>query len=142
MLSTSNYKITRIHSFADTLTDTLLMQSQFWDWDRDFWPLVSNCETDIDTFDMQPQTLRPRLSFHRSGLKTQDWDWTTQVSVLVSRPKVLLTSADWQPKLAARYVFDSKSHYQTTTLCTALGIEVWEKLPFSVSAYFYRMIAP
>ena len=59
----------------------------FWDWDRDFWILVSKFETETETFEI--------------SLKFWDWDWdfillvskleteteTTLVSVSVSRPK-------------------------------------------------------
>ena len=50
------------------------MQFHYWDWDRDVWPLGSNCETDTEIFDLQYQTLRLGFSFQWSGLKTRDWD--------------------------------------------------------------------
>ena len=51
------------------------IQSHFWDWDRDFFSLVSNGETDTETFDLWSQTLRLRLCFQWTGLKPWDHDW-------------------------------------------------------------------
>jgi hypothetical protein len=64
-----------IQKFAETLTETILMQSHFLDWDQDFLLLVSNCETDTETFYSWSQTLRTRLNFPWSGLKPLDQDW-------------------------------------------------------------------
>ena len=69
------------------MTETFPIQSHYWDWDRVFLSLVSNCETDNETFELVYQMLRLRFSVQWTGLTFLEQNDSTQVSV-----SVLLTS--------------------------------------------------
>ena len=103
----------------------------FWDWDRDFWKLVSKFETETETLEI--------------SLKFWDWDWdfmrlvskleteteTTLVSVSVSRPKSrssLPNLAPWNffKKIEILIIF--QQNVATVGLVAVMVMQRWARL--------------